>query len=95
MVVNIQSHTDRMMARFAIIILSLGAMYGVYSFGLPVYWRFYATHIKPFKPHSGAGPNDDPLMNALMGNNEGTYTLCCQVFVYASQPLKPSVCFRS
>ncbi len=51
MVLSFQTKTDRRMAYLAIALLSLGGLYGAVSFGLPVYWRFYATVIRPFEAH--------------------------------------------
>uniref|UniRef100_A0A7R9V221 Nucleotide-diphospho-sugar transferase domain-containing protein n=1 Tax=Chlamydomonas euryale TaxID=1486919 RepID=A0A7R9V221_9CHLO len=42
------SKTDRLLARTALAILSVGAVYGAYSLGGPLYWRFYATMVAPF-----------------------------------------------
>ena len=58
--------TDRMMANIAIAILSLGACYAVYSLGPPVWWRFYATVIRPFEDSGGIGVlDDDPFSSVL------------------------------
>ncbi|KAG1675655.1 hypothetical protein FOA52_002364 [Chlamydomonas sp. UWO 241] len=46
----IKSRTDRLMARAAISILSIGLLYTLYTLGAgPVYYRFVATVLRPFK----------------------------------------------
>ncbi|KAG2496814.1 hypothetical protein HYH03_005220 [Edaphochlamys debaryana] len=49
--VPVQSRTDRLMARIALVIVAGGLVYGFYSLGGPVYWKFYATIIHPFQDH--------------------------------------------
>ena len=49
MVLSWRTKTDRLMARVAVTILSLGAIYILYSFSRPIWWRFKANVIKPFK----------------------------------------------
>ena len=69
MVFSYNSPTDRMMARVAITILTFGAIYGLFSFGRPVYWRFYATVLRPFED-GGVGSmdilDDDPFSAAVV-----------------------------
>ncbi len=70
MVLQFNTPTDRMMARVAITIFTLGALYGIYSLGPPLYWRFYATVYHPFedsaKDHSQDLVDDDPFSAAVM-----------------------------
>ena len=69
MVFSYNSPTDRLMARVAITILSLGAIYGIFSFGRPIYWRFYATVLKPFEDGGEGGLDildDDPFSAAVV-----------------------------
>ena len=65
---SIKSTTDRRMAYVALTLFTLGAMYGVYSFGRPVYWRFYATVIHPFDDPGDVdlALDDDPFAAAVL-----------------------------
>jgi hypothetical protein len=49
----------------AITIFALGALYGLFSLQ-PVYWRVYATVIKPFEDPSVAALGEDPF-EAIIG----------------------------
>ena len=69
MVFAYNSRTDRLMARVAISILSLGLVYGIISFGRPIYWRFYATVLRPFEDGSERGIDvldDDPFSASVV-----------------------------
>lgn len=46
------SKTDRTLIYAALILLVGGLLYGLVAAGLPLYWRFSATVLRPF--HSGA-----------------------------------------
>jgi len=74
MVFTYKSRTDRLMARVAIAIFSLGAIYGILSFGRPIYWRFYATVLRPFEDGGEVGAvdvvlDDDPFSAAAVEKN--------------------------
>lgn len=64
MVLAFESKTDRLMSRVAIALFSLGAIFGLYSFGRPLYWRFYATVLRPFEDNSGFDVLDDDPFSA-------------------------------
>jgi hypothetical protein len=40
------------MSRIAVGILSMGAIYMFFSFGRPIWWRLYASVIRPFEDGS-------------------------------------------
>eukprot|EP00798_Chlamydomonas_sp_ICE-L_P001848 gene1848-33268_t len=75
---RVKSKTDRMMARVALIIIALGALYGIYAFSAPLYYRFVADVVKPFDSRtelstSGVGPKqhiepikDDPFAEGVL-----------------------------
>ncbi|MEW5307750.1 MAG: hypothetical protein WDW36_010126 [Sanguina aurantia] len=48
------SVVDRWLARSALVVLILGGSWGIVSIGQPVYWRYYATVLRPF---------EDPTLN--------------------------------
>jgi hypothetical protein len=62
------------MSRIAIILFALGALFGVYSFGRPLYWRFYATVWRPFEDVALGSRiqtfDDDPFSAAVMEKEE-------------------------
>lgn len=69
MVLSFKSPTDRMMARVAITIFTFGAIYGIFAFGRPIYWRFYANVLRPFEDGGigGLDPlDDDPFSAAIV-----------------------------
>ena len=55
MVLSWQTKTDRFMSRIAVIILSMGAIYMVFTFGRPIWWRLYASVLRPFEDGSSGG----------------------------------------
>ena len=69
MVLAFKSPTDRMMARVAITIFTFGAIYGIFAFGRPIYWRFYANVLRPFEDGGVGGLDpldDDPFSAAVV-----------------------------
>lgn len=64
MPVQVNSRTDRLMARIAVVIFCGGLIYGTYSLGGPVWWRFYATVIHPFEDNSTAVVDAQPFADA-------------------------------
>lgn len=52
---------ERILTRFVVVVVLLGCAYASISFARPVYWRFYATVIKPFEDDP-ISPFDDPLI---------------------------------
>ena len=67
MVLAFDSKTDRLMSRIAIAIFTLGAIYGLFSFGRPLYWRFYANVLRPFEDVGGIDVlDDDPFSAAII-----------------------------
>jgi len=61
-----------MMARVAITIFTLGALYGIYALGPPVWWRIQATIIKPFEDPSFEVLDDDPFAAAFIEQHRDT-----------------------
>lgn len=60
---TISSKTDRLMARTAVAIFTVGILYGMYAIGQPIWWRLYATVVAPFESEVKLGVvlDDDPF----------------------------------
>lgn len=76
--IEINSKTDRIMARIAIVIFSIGAIFAFWAFGRPLYWRFYATTLRPFEdPTLSRGSDeankilDEPLLKPATTSKKG------------------------
>lgn len=71
MVLMFKTATDRRMAYMALTLFTLGATYGIYSFGRPLYWRFYATVLFPFEhaPSVDLALEDDPFSASVLEQN--------------------------
>jgi hypothetical protein len=54
----------------AIAIFTLGLLFGIYSVGPPLYWRFYATVIHPFEDPDAAPLKVDPFADILHPKGE-------------------------
>ena len=69
--IEINSKTDRLMARIAIVIFSIGALFAFWAFGRPLYWRFYATTWRPFEdPTIGNSADANRVVEPLLKPSE-------------------------
>ncbi|MEW5317003.1 MAG: hypothetical protein WDW38_008337 [Sanguina aurantia] len=67
------SVVDRWLARSALVVLILGGSWGIVSIGQPVYWRYYATVLRPFEDPTlnTTDATDDPFSVTKIHTPEG------------------------
>lgn len=58
------------MCRVAMLIFVFGGLFGLYSLGPPVYWRVYATVLRPFHDNPSDNAFDNPSDNAFSAGDD-------------------------